>query len=770
MKYICIDDGSISELISGREYQSIDFEEGDRLIQALKGRVQFLARIGKITLFQDGEGAFLTTHGNWKKKKFLVIDCEQSSLFTQLRSSETLTSFQKLLRFCTKYWSNNVLNASEKIIFGSTKAVLFPLPYSNASPFRIAIERAPLHERLKKRDMDGSFLLVYKSGHEGADSTNEVANEANIRRVVDRLADIYRTTAEAAKGSTLAGSPSAVGSTQLDSTAVLGRSIHMPFREWFPLTTTPQKRFIYSSADTPHRLFGAAGTGKTLSLILRALYLLDRAERASETFHALLVTHSEATRESIANALATIDTMGFHQRDSKQDSVALKVETLASLCADFLGRSISETEFVDRDAQDSKILQQMYIEQAIAVSKQLDYPSFKLHLSHELKRQIDSLSDADLAPLIQHEISALIKGRAGDSFEVYKRCPSLMFGLNISNDADKGYAFSVFKRYQEQLEKSNQFDTDDVVISAIGQLDTPIWRRRRIREGFDFIGIDETHLFNINELHVFHHFTRKVGNFPISFTMDESQAVGDRGWNDSASLSELFGSDNKTAPEITEYSAVFRSSPAITAFSASVLASGATLFTHFKNTLLGSQSVFTPDEERRSQPVTYREFSDDDSMVEEAFTIAENLRGETNSARYQVLITTLSDQIMEKIREHTIKTNKAVTYLERRGDFTKVKQAERSGHLVAGHVDFVGGLEFDVVLIVGVDRGRVPLEGETEDSNSRNYAAYSAHNRLYVAASRAKYALEILGVKSRGPSDLLLNAANNDLIKGVPMI
>lgn len=61
-----------------------------------------------------------------------------------------------------------------------------------------------------------------------------------------------------------------------------------------------------------------------------------------------------------------------------------------------------------------------------------------------------------------------------------------------------------------------QFDTDDVVLSAIGQLDTPIWKRRRSREGFDALFIDEMHFFNINELHLFHYFTKADVQFPIA--------------------------------------------------------------------------------------------------------------------------------------------------------------------------------------------------------------------------------------------------------------
>ncbi|EIE50583.1 hypothetical protein C357_12916 [Citreicella sp. 357] len=764
MKYICIDDGAVAEIISGREYQSIDFEEGDRLIQSLSGRLAFVAKMAKIAFFQDKEGVFLTTAGSWRSKRFLVIDCDQSALFTELRSSESLQSFQKLLRFCAKYWSGGIYNKSEKIVSGSTKAIVFPLAYST-KPYRIAIERSPLDSRLKRRDMDGKFLLVYKTGWEGANSATEIADESNFRRVFERLGEVYSITSKAHEHKASGNINEQILSINLDNELRVSSAIHGRFEDWIPRLTQKQKKFVFSEPYMPHRLFGPAGTGKTISLLLRTIRTLREARDKQETCCALLVTHSEATRQAIKESLRVIDPDNFQDRDKKIEAVSLSVETLASLCASTLKQTISESEFVDRDAQDSKLLQQMYIEQSIRTVRADDLPSFRPHLSSEMRSIIEEKSDEELSVLFQHEISVLIKGRAGDSFDVYKNCPPLKYGLPVSNDADKGLSFQVFKRYQDQLEASSQFDTDDVVISATGQLDTPIWRRRRAREGYDFIAIDETHLFNINELHVFHHFTRAADSLPISFTVDQAQAVGDRGWNDIDGFSELFGGISDYSEENTSINAVFRSSPQIRDFCHSVLASGATLFTNFDDTLGEATSAFTIEEERLSQPITFREFPDDETMVKGAFEAAEAFRSKTNSSKSQVLITTLDDSVLKILLQHSSEGNKPLSYLKRRGDFTTVRSAERSGHMVLGHADYVGGLEFNVVVIVGVDKGRVPQEKIDELSNSRSFASYSAHNRLYVAASRAKFALCLLGVQSRGPSDLLTIAMANGLVE-----
>lgn len=764
MKYVCIDDGAVTELISGRQFQSVDFDEGAELISSLTGLGAFMVKSGRITHFQDADGVFLTTDGSWKKKKYLFIDCEQSQIFTQLPKNESLVSFQKLLRFCAKIWSNGVFNSSEKIISGTSKAVLFPLNYAANSGFRIAIERDPAKERMSKRDMQGHFLLVYKSGTVGANSSTETADDGNLKKAFEKLSDVYGKIQKTVSRSQLVGEDRQLATTDLSNAPSSSRPAHLPFEQWIPLLTAQQRKFVGAPSDIAHRLQGPAGTGKTLSLILRTVRVLRDAEKAKRTCHALLITHSEATREAIQNTLSVVDPSGFLDRDRRTEDIALSVETLASLCAKFLNQSISETEFIDRDAQDSKVLQELYIEQAIGMSRENDFSSYKAHLSAEFRNLFENSSGSELAPLFQHEISVLIKGRAGDSFDIYKNCPSLSFGLPVRKEADKGFIFSVFQNYQKQLALNSQFDTDDVVISAVGQLDTPIWRRRREREGYDFIAIDETHLFNINELQVFHHFTRDAERLPISFTLDQAQAVGDRGWDGANTSSEVLAGDSSTQTEQTTFTAVFRSSPVIRDFCHSVLASGATLFSNFPNTLSGSQSTFTAEDERRSQPITYTEYTDDDTMIEAAFRHADDLLSKTESTRPQVLITSLSEEVINSLRTIAESKNKPVTVLDRRGDFVRVEQAERAGHMVLGHSDFVGGLEFNVVVIVGVDKGRVPFEGQCDDSNSRSFSSYVAHNRLYVAASRARYALSLLGVKSRGPSKLLDVARSQELI------
>ncbi|PDT02073.1 hypothetical protein CO666_22350 [Rhizobium chutanense] len=767
MKYVCIDDGAVRELISGRELQSVDFEDGRRLIERLQGRTQVFKGTGSFLVNLDKDGMYLTTPGKWKDKKYLVVDCESSNLFSSVRDAETLTSLQKLLRFCSKFWSgSNAYTPAEKMIAGTSKTILFPLPFSSGTGFRVAIEREPMKERLERRDLSGNFLLVYKTGFDGANSFTEEASLQNFRKVIEALPSVYDALPrriefinEHEQNKTRNG--------VFDELKIaaprnqLPRGNMLTLGDWLPRLTKQQRQFVQAPVEQALRLVGAAGTGKTTTLILRTMFILLKAESDKQQMRALFVTPSEATRKSILESLQVINPNGFWERDPKSSAVSLTVTTLASICADKLNQTIQETEFVDRDAQDSKVMQGLYIEQAIAEARANDFKSHAPHLSDKFRSFFDETENTDLVDLFQHEISMQIKGRAGDPFDAYKECPPLKYGLPVETDADRGFVFSVFRKYQRQLVDVAQFDTDDVVLSATGQLDTPIWRRRRSLEGYDFIAIDEAHLFNINELHLFHYFTRDPSAAPISFAIDQAQAVGERGWEVSKELESNHGRQE----EELNYGTVFRSSTQIIELSASILASGANLFSNFKDTLKGAQSGFTSDDERRTQPVRFIEAVDDDTMVELAFKRAAELGALTESSPSDILITCLAPDLLQSLKDYAAKRRKPITVLDRRGDYAKVRSAQRDGLMLLGHADYVGGLEFNIVIVVGVDKGRVPYEGSSTTKESRNFMRYIAHNRLYVACSRARFALELLGVKARGPSDILSGAFTKNLLE-----
>ena len=184
MKYAVIDDAAVDEIVANRFLQSTEFEQGKTLLAVLRGEVRAANVSASLRITHLGDGIFITGRTAAQDARYLVVDEEQSGLIRTQNSSDALFSFQKLLRFAKKLWQGLSLTYAEKMITGSSKAVLFPHRYKPA-PFRIVIEREPFAERLEKRGQSGKWLLVYKAGHEGGDASREQAGLTNFRKAFE---------------------------------------------------------------------------------------------------------------------------------------------------------------------------------------------------------------------------------------------------------------------------------------------------------------------------------------------------------------------------------------------------------------------------------------------------------------------------------------------------------------------------------------------------------------------------------------------------------
>jgi len=379
-------------------------------------------------------------------------------------------------------------------------------------------------------------------------------------------------------------------------------------------------------------------------------------------------------------------------------------------------------------------------------------------MSSSFKEYLEQEELALKISMLRHEIAVVIKGRSKESFDIYKRIPPLSTGLPLTNDADKGFVWRVYERYRNQLEVGGQFDTDDVVLTALSQLTTPIWRRRRPRDGFDAVFVDETHLFNMNELSVFHHLTKSDVRFPIAFAVDRSQAIGDRGWVNDIDVSVLVPGIDDIQTNKTDLRSIFRSSPDIVNLAFSITSSGANLFTNFEDPMLRAHSNMSFEEEKKAETPSYRDYSTDEALVEAAFSVADDMRLSMSASRGEIALIAFTDELFSALQDEARLKGKPVEILKKRNDTELASRARSTGRFVLSLPEYVGGLEFDGVILVGIDEGRFPPKISSQRSESKAYTTYAAHNKLYVAISRARYRVVILGTKERGASSLLKSA------------
>lgn len=765
-KFVLIDADAAEDIVSTRTLQSDEFEQGQLLAASITGAGNDRQLAPRTFLIREASGLFILNDRN-THKDFLVIDLESAPIFADCSSRDVIVRFQKLLRFSRRRWARVSPAQNEKILPNSTKAVVFPYPITTHSSIRISIELSPDQHRRERRKA-GIELLAYRIGIDEGGGPHEEASVTNFRRALAELPGAINVLNDRRRVVDAGAAPQidSLAVTRLNPGVIRGVIEGCNFDEWQEYLTETQRNFIRAPLDSPHRIEGPAGTGKTLSLVLKCIAQLRDARAQGAEHRALFVAHSEATRRAI-QSMFDPDLLGGGLLPPAEFSLqTLKVTTLHELCGELLRYEISDSELLDKDAFESKQSQLLYAVEAMQEALRDDLSSHRPHMSPAFLEFLEKTDEWIVAEIFQHEISVMIKGRAGEDLEKYKRLPALSYGLPVKNEGDKAFAFLVFNGYQRKLRTSGQFDTDDVVLSALQQLDTPIWRRRREREGYDGIYVDETHLFNINELSVFHRLTRRVDNFPIAYSADISQSLGDRGWSHADIGLAVTGSgpQNAEGSAETRFTAIFRCSPEIVNLAFSVTSSGATLFTNFDDPLKAAASAFTEAEERKCAQPEYALLSDDEAMIQEAFRVADQFVEEMSCTRGDVAIVAFGDTLFGELRKAAEESNKPIELVKHRGDFDVVRRARSSGRYVLSAPDFVGGLEFYGVILVGVDKGRVPPKVSQESFDSANFVSYASHQRLYVAITRARFRITILGLKVRGVSDLLSSAVANNMV------
>lgn len=759
MDYLLIEKNACMEIVRNRFFQNTGFPPARELISLFKDRQSDLTGLG---VSKNNRGVVI--HTNSPSEDAIVFDLDLLTVVTDCSDSDLLLVVQKTLRFCIKHWESLALSSGEMYLKGSTKAVVFPFPFvPNRSGYRITLEREPNAKRLAKRKT-GRFILAYKSGTSEGDGANEEASLTNFRKSYDDYRELSDSVGGARSTPVANNDILTLGVTTLNGT---GNTIpaEQGFEKWKHLLTDEQKKFVNSNWEVPHRLEGPAGTGKTLCLVLKALSTLQNFEANSQTHKSLFIVPSDELAEIINNRFSGNGGVHFlvdPGTEFSEKKQTISILTLQKLCAQLLNYKIEESEFLDRDSVESKNTQLLYLDQIVTDLKNKEIQLLRQFLSPEFYEFLESEDSWTLAQLLRHEVSVVIKGRANGSLEAYKNIPPLDYGLPIRTSQDKEYIYKKYLDYQSKLEASNQYDIDDIVISAIGQLDTPIWRRRRLQLGYDSIFIDEVHLFNLNEISVLHYLTKQPSQVPISYSIDRSQAVGDIGWNDSE-FYEALGTEQGFAAPSSPVNAVFRSSPEIIELAFCVTTSGASLFTNFQNPLELATETFTADEEKKcSKPcVTY--VSDDDEFANVTYRQADAMARSLSASKDNILVVVFDDQLLGAVKQSWRQANRAFKALEKRGDIVAVNEANKAGCPVISSPELVGGLEFQGVVLVGCDKGRLPQSGSTSEFG-RAYVNYRAHNNLYVAITRAKYRVEFIVNKNRGISDILQRAVASKLL------
>lgn len=760
-QFLLVDDGAAQRIVQATMFQSIEFSAGEQLAELVRSERQDLDLPTSFSIVHANDGVYLLDPT--ESQHYIVVDFRVTDPFSGNRAT-ALFILQRVLRFAIRHWTDARPSPSDRRVQNSSKYAVFPFSIGQRTQYRLSVETSPDPKRVAKR-FGGKNLLVYQDGCDAGSGPEFQPDIKIFRRAFDGLPDALRDVRARKSTADMALNTGPLLICKLSKRDANPVSPLVGFDKWMSLLTTSQLTFVKRLPRGAERIEGPAGTGKTLSLVLKCIHALKANIEQNSVFHAAFFAHSEATRSTIEAIFdANFPDLHAYTEAHANRHQRLTITTLQMWCAQRLGReTISESQFLDPDALTAKEYRRIIIQDCYVDVMEKDYITHKPFLSEDFRKFLENEEKEVIADIIQHEVAVMIKGRAGENIDVYRDLPPITYALPCRTSADRSFIFVIYQRYAKILAASGEYDTDDVVLTALSSLENPIWRRKRFAEGFDALFVDETHLFNLNELSVFHHLTRAPDKNPISFSIDQSQAPGDRGLT--KALIEETISGQQTDTNCSDLKSVFRSSSEIIALAASVTASGAKLFLGFENPLGEASAIATVEDENLASIPVIRRLPSDEIVCAEALNRAGALASEIGCSHSEILIVPFSKDLLELLRRTSENRNKAIEIIERRGDLRQVQKATKHARYVVALPEFVSGLEFHAAILLGVDEGRVPPTPVNAGQQSRHFLAFRSHNHLYVAITRARYRVEILTNSARGPSYLLEAALRDGLLQ-----
>lgn len=742
--YIFITLDALRVLICENISRSAEFAESKPLIRLLRAQTVSEWRHRTIRVVETQRGIFLYTP-KIDRSHGLIFDLTTFNGFNDAnRDEEIIMVFQNVIKFAVRKFDGEPLIGRERYFTETESYVVYPMPFAaRKSTPKVLIHYDEKYAQKKNAQ--------YLTAHCYTTDSSGTYNPANTNKAID---DLRKTTFDTSVSKHL--EKATLGVTELENNcAQIDFDYIYGYEKKLKLLTEPQRQFVLKDTEGAERLEGAAGTGKTITLVLRCIRLLKEHDANNDEFHIIFFTHSKAALEHINELFsANYNDFASHIEDkTNRPKVSIYITTLQEWCSwQLLGiNHIEDTEFIDKDASYSKQIQSEYIREAYEmILKNYGVDFIAKMCSNEFEEYFTSALTDNKLEAMRHEIAVFIKGKAKGKKEVYKVFTEEKSGIPLKKESDRTIMYAVYEEYQGLLRQANKYDTDDIVISAYRSISTPILERKREISGFDLCVIDETQLFNLNELSIFHYTNKPKLRNKIIYAIDKSQAIGDWGISDD-DLNAFF---QEEFSDTQRYNTVFRCSPDIVNLAFGILSSGTTLFTTFENPMDYASTTISPIEEKKCLPSTYLLCKDDTEVVATAIEKAEDYIRQTKCKRHKILICSSTSELHKLLCIYAYDHNKSFEVLLSRSDTNAVKRAEIGGKFVFGEIDYVGGLEFDMVIIIGVDKGRVPTEDDSVEI-AQNYINYAWHNRMYIAITRAKYAILLLGDLQRNSSPMM---------------
>lgn len=511
---------------------------------------------------------------------------------------------------------------------------------------------------------------------------------------------------------------------------------------------TEQRQIIESNliSKRPVRILGPAGSGKTLLMQLLAINTLRRLKSEGLSGNILYITHNATMASSVATRFRKLGAEEFMLGGLEQNLIVM---TLFEYSRDALGGE--DVAVIDKDAQDTKDYQWAVVLtslEKLVKDASVTPATAPLISQFAANKQLLGI----LARLVVSEIAIAIKGhhlthdqrRYVDSEKPLSRLHSAL------NKTERQIVFSAFEEYHaEVFEGLGVLDADDLAITLMGKLKTPLWEMRRRSEGVDFLFVDEAQLFNENECRIFALLTKPPApNLPVALALDDAQELNGLSVSGLARLGiEGFSDQTLTM--------VHRSTESIMKLAFHLIHQTTDLFSVDFPDFSKSFSLISDDDPRARKP----ELRQGGAGNQLGAYVVKQVKSMRSGSVRSVAVVVFGDQYWDDVVKKLIESDLRVVELKRRGE-----PVPGSGPItVVTRPELIGGQEFDAVVVVGLENGIVPQKVESHAGFNATLEQQALRS-MYLVFTRARYRLSVVVSVLAKPSLLLKSAIDGGLL------
>ena len=534
-----------------------------------------------------------------------------------------------------------------------------------------------------------------------------------------------------------------------------GDTQKLTFEEWYKSRlTADQLRFVNHPLSRSVRVVGPAGSGKTVSLVVKTLRELQQSRVRGEAPRFLMITHAVVNADVISSLLAAMDPEGILTRGPSGEPL-LEVSTIYSLANKHMHYDLEDLTPLSLDGQEGRTLQSELIDAILQAFITGDWVAYKNGCSPGFVEWLESPSGMHRQILLwelMNEFACVLDAdgiKTGpEKVKQYLDGERRKWMMNLQTREERATVLEIYRRFRSELKDMNTIGVDQMISDYLNYLDSNKWEVLRPRLGYDVVFVDELHLFNKLERMVLRHLTRDPLAPPIVvMAYDAKQSPRDTfaGIDSASEMRTDFLRDTSVGQsEKYELVDVFRYSPEIARSLALIDGAfpGQDLDDEWPSYRGISKIASGP------KPLAY-ELKNTRDIFDTVFPKAREMqRGLKNGARVAVLC--VSNSLFSTYASAG-KYSDTFVVISSRDDLPRLKGKHKK--FIFSAPEYVAGLQFDTVLLIEVNENEVPT-GPYSASARRKFVS-----TVYLGASRAERVLELYATKEGGGLSLVVQPA-----------